>query len=294
MKFSIFTPTYNRIKLLEKLYKYLLAENYLDMEWIVIDDGSDDGTNIFMEKIIKNESFQIKYIFQENCGKYMAFNRAIDEAQGEYFICIDSDDLYVRDAFVKLERYADLLKEHQAGLCFLSAHMNSPNEIIGEIFPSDLYESNLIDIVYKHHVYGDKGILHRTNILKKYRFPIIPSEKFVTETVLYAQISKDYTYLLINEVFELKDYQKNGLSNNYRNLMNCNPRGSFINYSMIDKFDIQGKEKIKNTIGLISMTFLLKSSWSQNFSQCNHKVSYLMLTPLGYLYFLCVLRKLFK
>lgn len=291
MKYSVFTPTYNRRKLLERLYKYLVSENYSDMEWIVIDDGSNDGTSTFMEEIKGEESFEIKYIFQENAGKYMAFNRAIEEARGDYFICMDSDDLYIKDAFVKLDKLVDHLENNQAGICFLSAFINEEMKIIGDKFPDNLSESSLIDIVYKYHIYGDKGILHRTNIIKKYRFPIIPGEKFITETVLYAQISKHYKYLLVNEVYELKDYQDNGLSSKYRRLMNCNPQGAYMNYSLIDKFDIKGTTLIKNTIGLLNVGFSLKMNWMKNLQQCRHKICYLVFTPIGYLYYVLFARR---
>lgn len=291
MKYTVFTPTYNRRKLLERLYEYLVSENYSDMEWIVIDDGSNDETRIFMEKIVDGHNFEIKYIFQENAGKYMAFNRAIEEAQGDYFICIDSDDLYIKGAFNKLDKLIYMLRDNHAGICFLAADINNEMKIIGDKFPEKLPEANLIDIVCKYHIYGDKGILHRTKILKNYRFPIIPEEKFMTETVLYAQVSQSYKYLLINEVYELVDYQQNGLSSKYRKLMNINPQGAYVNYSLIDKFELKGIVLIKNTVGLLSTTFSLKKGWMKNLQICRHKMCYVLFTPIAYVYYVLFVRR---
>ena len=47
---TVFTPTYNRKDELKKLYKSLLNQNFKDFEWLIVDDGSEDGT----EEAIKN------------------------------------------------------------------------------------------------------------------------------------------------------------------------------------------------------------------------------------------------
>jgi len=44
MKFTVFTPTFNRKNLLEKLYKSLQNQTFKDFEWLIVDDGSTDGT----------------------------------------------------------------------------------------------------------------------------------------------------------------------------------------------------------------------------------------------------------
>ena len=50
MKFTVFTPTFNRKELLEKLYKSLQKQTFKDFEWLIVDDGSTDGTK---EKVKK-------------------------------------------------------------------------------------------------------------------------------------------------------------------------------------------------------------------------------------------------
>ena len=291
MRYTVFTPTYNRKSLLERLYLYLRSEQYPDMEWIIVDDGSTDDTKEFVEAITDNVVFSIRYFFQNNKGKYSAFNKAIEEAKGDYFICIDSDDLYINHAFTTLDKYIPLIKENNAGLCYLSSYINDTGIVIGDSFPERLKEANLIDIQYKYRIHGDKGILHRTEVLKKYRFPIIESEKFITETVLYGQISKDYTYILINEIIELKDYQDNGLSKNYRKLMITNPKGALINYSIIESFNIKGIYLIKTLIGLSSTAFYLKEDYMRIIHESRHKKLLCLLTPIGFVYRLLCMKR---
>ena len=50
MRFTIFTPTFNRGNLLQELYESLLRQTFKDFEWIIVDDGSTDNT----EEIVKN------------------------------------------------------------------------------------------------------------------------------------------------------------------------------------------------------------------------------------------------
>lgn len=94
MKFTIFTPTYNRKELLKKLYVSLQNQTFKDFEWLIVDDGSNDGTNELVKDFLKEKKLDIKYFFKENGGKQRAYNFALEKAQGELFICLDSDDKY--------------------------------------------------------------------------------------------------------------------------------------------------------------------------------------------------------
>lgn len=279
MKFTVFTPTYNRKKKLENLYQYLKNENYEDMEWLIIDDGSKDGTKEYIDSIIDKVSFQIRYIYQENAGKHNAFNRAIEEAKGLYFVCIDSDDCYVEGSFKKLGDIADTLSEDEAGICYLASDF--AGNLIGTEFPKNLKNANLIDLQYKYGVTGDKGILHKTSVLKKFRFPLVVGEKFMTETVIYAQISMEYTYRLVNSIYELVEYQPEGLSAKYKSLIIKNPKSSLINYRLIDKFDLKGIMKIRNMIRYLSFIYYLEGNWKAELKQCRHKILFVLLSPVG-------------
>ena len=60
MKFTIFTPTYNRKELLEKLYESLKKQTYKDFEWLIIDDGSLDGTENSVRQFLEEKILNIK------------------------------------------------------------------------------------------------------------------------------------------------------------------------------------------------------------------------------------------
>ncbi len=69
MKFTIFTPTYNRKELLTNLYESLKNQTYKDFEWIIVDDGSSDGTELSVRQFLDEKILNIKYFYKENGGK---------------------------------------------------------------------------------------------------------------------------------------------------------------------------------------------------------------------------------
>src|SRR5690554_325352 len=69
---SICVPTYNRKCLLEELVASILAQNDLNVELVIVDDGSTDGTQKYIEELQKNSPIKIKYEWQNNSGKAAA------------------------------------------------------------------------------------------------------------------------------------------------------------------------------------------------------------------------------
>lgn len=282
MKISIFTPTYNRSHLLKNVFDFIVNEHYEEIEWIIVDDGSTDSTKLVVENFIEKNIVEIKYIFQENQGKHVAYNKAIDIAQGDVFICIDSDDTYKFGALNSLrEHWLKLDNNDYAGLCYLSSYKNG--ELIGTKFPSDNMDSDLISIYYSHKVKGDKGIMFNLSILKKFKFPVFENEKFVAESVLYGKIGEKYKMKFINEIFEVKEYQKEGLSDRYRHLVKSNPKGSFEKYLIISKYPLQGVDKIKVIVQLLRFTFKNNYSWKSTYLESKYRVSFLLFTPIGWI-----------
>ncbi|MBR2721042.1 MAG: glycosyltransferase family 2 protein [Lentisphaeria bacterium] len=88
----------NRKELLRSCLESLLKQSYKNIEIIVVDDGSSDGT----AEMMSAEFPQIKYIYQENSGDAAAKNHAARAGKGDYIVFNDSDDLFFPDAVEKL------------------------------------------------------------------------------------------------------------------------------------------------------------------------------------------------
>lgn len=246
MKFTIFTPTFNRKELLEKLYKSLQKQTFKDFEWLIVDDGSADGTKEKVEEFLSEKKLDIKYYFKENGGKQRAYNFATDKANGELFICLDSDDEYVENGLETILKYWKKYEKNNniAGMGYLSTYPN--REVIGSSFPEKEVISTQFDIYNKYGVKGDKGLMFRTEIIKKYKFPVFDDEKFITEAVVYNRICEKYKMVYINEKIEIKEYQEDGLTAKYNNLLLRNPKGQALYHNEINSQNLSFKQKILN------------------------------------------------
>jgi len=115
MQVSIITATYNRRKLLVRCIHSVLNQSYSDIEHIIVDDGSTDGTNALFEKggEFCNES-RIRYIrlaVNSGCAT-PARNAGLDAMTGEAFMIWDSDDELLPEAITtlvsELQAHADV------------------------------------------------------------------------------------------------------------------------------------------------------------------------------------------
>src|SRR5260370_36202195 len=88
-----------------------------DFEWLVVDDGSTDGTSELMRELEQRAWFPLRYYCQANRGKHVASNLAVDLGAGELFGILDSDDSLLPHT---LERHAihrrSIAQDRRAGL----------------------------------------------------------------------------------------------------------------------------------------------------------------------------------
>ena len=91
-KVSVIVPVYNVEKYVEKCLKSLVNQTMQEIEIIVVDDGSKDGSKSIVDNYIKKYPDKIKYLYKENGGLSSARNFGIPYANGEYIAFLDSDD----------------------------------------------------------------------------------------------------------------------------------------------------------------------------------------------------------
>ncbi|MGB7340086.1 MAG: glycosyltransferase family 2 protein [Phototrophicaceae bacterium] len=90
-KISIITATYNRADFLEATIQSILGQNYPNLEYIVIDGGSTDGT---VDIIKQYEDHLAYWVSEPDKGMYHAIQKGFDQATGEIMGWLNSDDLY--------------------------------------------------------------------------------------------------------------------------------------------------------------------------------------------------------
>lgn len=91
MRISVVMPTYNRVQTLPRALDSILNQSLPAVEVIVVDDGSQDGT----EELIRQRYPRVRYLRQPNSGVSCARNSGIAAAEGDWIALLDSDDAWL-------------------------------------------------------------------------------------------------------------------------------------------------------------------------------------------------------
>ncbi len=89
---SIITPAFNAAETLPRLFSSLLAQTFLQFEWIAVNDGSEDNTLEVLNDLTRESTFPCRVLNQENQGVSRSRNRGLAEASGRYIYFADADD----------------------------------------------------------------------------------------------------------------------------------------------------------------------------------------------------------
>ncbi len=262
-KLTIFTPTYNRAYILPKLYKSLLNQSNKKFIWLVVDDGSTDETEMLVKEWIEEAKLCIQYIKQENQGKHIAHNTAVENCQTELFFCVDSDDYLLGHAVeMILEEYNFIKSKEVSGIVSIRIKENmSP---IGTEMPTKINYSSLTDLYQKYHLKGDTALVFKTKILQEFKFPQIKGEKFIGEEYVYCQIDEFFKLYLSQNRYYVCAYLDDGYTTNMFNLISKNPKGYMKLKIMALKKSKGFLAKIKNAICYVSVWFIDRNCYMHN------------------------------
>ncbi|MDQ5981776.1 MAG: hypothetical protein QG570_533 [Patescibacteria group bacterium] len=108
---SIILPTYNGSKWIINAVESVIAQSYTDWELLVLDDGSNDSTELIVSQIAQNDP-RVRYLKnEENLGIQKTLNKGINESKGEYIARIDDDDRWTD--INKLKNQVAFLEENK-------------------------------------------------------------------------------------------------------------------------------------------------------------------------------------
>lgn len=103
--FSIATPCWNSVLTIERTIKSVLAQNFKNYEYIIVDGGSTDGTIEIIKKYEPLFEGRMKWKSEPDEGLYDAFNKGIDQSTGVYCWNVNADDFIEPDALNKVYRF---------------------------------------------------------------------------------------------------------------------------------------------------------------------------------------------
>ena len=148
-KVSIVTPSYNQAEFLERTILSVLNQNYPNLEYIIIDGGSTDGS---VEIIKKYEKYLAYWISEKDNGQAHAIKKGFEKSTGQILAWLNSDDTYLLGTLFKIVRV--FKNNHQADLVFGNIyHIDSLDRRISEL---RFTKFNFSTLIY------EGGNLHQT------------------------------------------------------------------------------------------------------------------------------------
>lgn len=199
--FTVFTPTYNRAHTLRRVYESLIAQSYQEFEWLIVDDGSTDGTAALVDRWRQHAPFPIRYTVQPNQGKHIAFNTAIRDAGGRFLVPLDSDDSCVPHALERLRAAWDALSlERQERLAGITCRcMDEHGRLVGPPFPFREFESDARELYYRHRFASELWGAARVDVLREFAFDDSVRGSYVPEGTLWFRIAERYRGWYVDE-----------------------------------------------------------------------------------------------
>lgn len=321
---TVFTPTYNRKHTLRRTYESLCHQSSNDFDWLIIDDGSSDGTREWVESLgkkivsygkcfdwmgcplmhvddnhfvllsfntISGEPLRIEYIHKPNGGLYTGYNTAYETIQTELCVCIDSDDFMPDDAVEKIvAMWKEKGSEKYCGIEGLDFDIHT-NQPIGGYFPDGLEEVFLHELYSKKIHRGDTKQVLRTDLMRQ----VAPMEGFEGEKnfnpiYMLLQVCDKYPMLILNDNLCTVDYQI-GLDSMsqaiFRQYINS-PR-SFAKMRLLE-MSLQHntlKDRFRSAIHYVSSCIISRDgNWLKN---TNNKALTLLACPFGLILYFYIL-----
>ena len=244
---TIITPTYNRKIELEKLFYSLCRQSNSDFRWLVVDDGSEDETEKYIEDIRRDARFKIDYIKKENGGKHTALNLGIRHVNTQLTMIVDSDDILLPDAVEEISNIYNKYKDNKKIATFTFLKVNVDGKAIVPLEKEE-FIANYIEYRIKGNRPGDMAEVFRTSVLKEYPFPEFTRERFMSEDVCWIEIGKKYDSVYVNKAIYQCEYLNDGLTYNDKPLKFKSQKGSMMRGIQLMSRECGIKANIKGAI----------------------------------------------
>lgn len=281
-RLTVFTPTYNRAYIINRLIDSLLNQTVFSFSWLVIDDGSSDNTEeLFAAFQKKKIPFDFRYLKTKNGGKQRAINWAVSMIDTEYTFIVDSDDYLVPDAIEKVLNWINNkeIDNHFAGVSGVKGiDINTPVGNKKLLFAEDYVDATNLERK-KYGLELDMAEVYKTDILRKHPFEVYENETFVPEATVWDLIALEgYKLRWHRDIIYICEYLEDGLTNKSWELLKNNPVGyaKLFNLQLITN----EKRKRKTCIQMVC-SLILAHRWDLIFKS-NAPVMALLCTPAAF------------
>lgn len=134
IKVSIITPCLNSEKTIRQTIESVLNQTYLNIEYIIVDGGSEDNTITIIEEYIPMFQGRLRYVSEKDKGIYDAMNKGIKMSRGQIIGIVNSDDYYEFDTVENVVKnykcgaeqviygYMNIIKRNKISKVFITSH----------------------------------------------------------------------------------------------------------------------------------------------------------------------------
>jgi len=157
---SIITPTYNRCTLLSENIASVICQKYRQIEHVIIDNLSSDGTNKIVERYRAEAPYSVTYIREHDEGIYNAMNKGIRAAAGKWLLFLGSDDRlidqYILRNIFSAKKLPDKVELLAGGVLF------------GKVREASKYYPSYYDKRLRYHAFQHQGSFIRKSIFERF------------------------------------------------------------------------------------------------------------------------------
>lgn len=184
---SIIVPVYNARVYIERCVNSLLAQVYQNIEIILVDDGSTDGSGLICDELASKYS-NIRVIHQANAGASLARKKGIEQAKGEYLMFADSDDYvsanYVSALYSALRKYGT-----DIALCPVQRiEVGSTPDFKTDTESVLLSQKELLRRFFKYEFWGYPAACYKRDLFDNINFPTATvNEDYYVKAQMFAQ-----------------------------------------------------------------------------------------------------------
>lgn len=278
---TIITPTFNRANYLPILFESLQNQSSKMFDWIIVDDGSSDNTSGVVLNF-KPDSFKLTFLKQNNSGKHIALNRAVELVKTDLIFVVDSDDSLTIDAIDTICNDWLSKKQDVIGISYL--RQNSFGQIIGDKFTNNYLVSTHSNERIINNVRGDKAEVWKTTHFKNIPFLEFEGEKFFSEQYKYLLLSGSENVLYVNKAIYICEYLIDGLSKKIRRLQFENPNGTLANSILLSERKYPINVRVKAFLQIYAFSHLSDKRFFAVFRDSGFNITWLLLIPIGHLY----------
>lgn len=227
---SVIMPAYNSERYIEESIASVLSQSYRNLELLITDDCSLDGTQGVVEELVRRDG-RVKYFrLSKNSGAAVARNNSLSNAGGRYIAFLDADDVWLKN---KLELQLAFMKANDSAFSFTGYSLYYGN---GQ-FDEKVIDSNSLDKIARNDLLKKSCTVGcSTVILDKTKLPQIQMVNIRTgqDYALWLRLLRESDHVAHNYKRRLTGYRvrKDSISRNkfakskrqwqiYREIENC-------------------------------------------------------------------------